>query len=99
MPKKKKEETVQQIDLTELVNYVNYLGEKINELGQATSSNADIRFGMEVVDDEKDLIGTKYFHTLIIDNMCTDIPLKTKEFYYKKYGTYPEMPKIDFYAF
>jgi hypothetical protein len=98
LPKKKTEE-VQSIDLTELVNYVNYLGEKLNEIGQTVNSNANVRFGMDYVETEGELGNTKYFHVVTSDVIGNDIPIDTKEFYYKKYGSVPEIPKFDFYAF
>ena len=92
------EEVVQQIDLTELVNYVNYLGEKIGEIEQ-TSSVPNTRFGIEVVESEGELSGIKYFHSVCVDNLCSGVSKHLKEFYLKKYGTVPEVAPIDFYTF
>ena len=101
MAKKKKEpvqEEVQQIDLTELVNYVNYLGQKVEEIGQSTQSSI-LRFGMEQVDSEEQLRGIKYFHIPVIAEMNGDISTNTKEFYSKKYGSIPQITPPDFYVF
>lgn len=101
MAKKKKEsvqEEVQQIDLTELVNYVNYLGQKVEEIGQSTQSLV-LRFGMEQIDTEGQLNGIKYFHIPVIAEMSGDISTNMKEFYSKKYGTIPQITPPDFYVF
>ena len=102
MAKKKKEsvqeEEVQQIDLTELVNYVNYLGQKVEEIGQSTKSSV-LRFGMEQVDSEGQLRGIKYFHIPVVAEICGDITTNMKEFYSKKYGIIPQIVPPDFYAF
>ncbi len=101
MAKKKKEpvqEEVQQIDLTELVNYVNYLGQKVEEIGQSTQTSV-LRFGMEQVDSEGQLGGIKYFHIPVIAEMSGDISTNMKEFYSKKYGSIPQITPPDFYVF
>lgn len=101
MAKKNKEpvqEEVQQIDLTELVNYVNYLGQKVEEIGQSTQSSI-LRFGMEQVDSEGQLRGIKYFHIPVIAEMSGDISNNMKEFYSKKYGSIPQITPPDFYVF
>ena len=101
MAKKKKEsvqEEVQQIDLTELVNYVNYLGQKVEEIGQTAQSSV-LRFGMEQVESEGQLRGIKYFHIPVVSEMCGDITTNMKEFYSKKYGMIPQIIPPDFYAF
>ena len=100
MPKEEEatEEVVQQIDLTELVNYVNYLGDKVNELGQ-TSQPKELKFGMEVVETEGSLSGIKYFHTAVAEGFCSGVGTTIKEFYAKKYGAIPEVLKADFYGF
>ena len=101
MAKKKKEpvqEEVQQIDLTELVNYVNYLGQKVEEIGQSTQFPV-LRFGMDQVDSEGQLRGIKYFHIPVIAEMSGDISNNMKEFYFKKYGSIPQITPPDFYVF
>ena len=92
------EEVVQQIDLTELVNYVNYLGDKVTELSQA-SQPKELKFGMEVVETEGSLSGIKYFHTVVTDGFCSGIGTDIKDFYAKKYGVIPEVLMADFYGF
>lgn len=99
MAKKKKEEEVQKLDLTELVNYVNYLGEKVAELSQFSIGSDDIRFGMELVENESQLKGIKFFHTPFVYEFCGDVSPNLREFYAKKYGSIPEVKKPDFYAF
>ena len=99
MPKKKEVvEEVQQYDITELINYVNYIGTKVEEIGQIVQS-PNTKFGLEQIDTESQVGSTKFFHTVVSESYCSKLSNFMKEFYLQKYGSSVELSKPDFYAF
>lgn len=91
-------EEVQTLDLTELVNYVNYLGNKLEEVSQVVQ-HPNIRFGLECIETESQLGRSKFFHYPVLDGFSSDLPKATKKFYLDKYGVIPELKLDDYYAF
>jgi hypothetical protein len=88
---------VQELDLTELVNYVNELGQRVEELSLSKNKVYDA-FGTEYLEDSATALkGIKFFRTPTFYGFETRLSKDTYEFYLKKYGTVPEIQKDDYY--
>ena len=91
-------EEVQTLDLTELIGYVNYLGQKVEELSTNKNKVYDA-FGTEYLDDSATALkGIKFFRTPTFYGFETKLSKDTYEFYLKKYGVVPEFQKDEYYS-